>query len=147
MRPAVVLTLWLFASLPFSKVSAAGNLQAQSQNASGTACLAYEPSVVELTGNITRKTFADATNRPEAYWVLNLSRPICVNEDSKEPDLNYAQKNVRTVQLVFLDHKMYETYKYLIGEKAIARGTLFAGITAHHHTTVLLTVTTLRIAG
>jgi hypothetical protein len=42
---------------------------------------------------------------------------------------------------------MFVTYKDLVGKKVIAKGTLFAGISAHHHTSVLLTVSTLRIAG
>jgi hypothetical protein len=129
--------LCLFVILSFSAVPS------QSQNPS--ACLSYEPSVVELTGTIVRKTFADAQDKPETYWVLELSRPICVNQDVKEPDLNYAQKDVRLIQLVFLDQKMFVTYKDLMGKKVIAKGTLFAGISAHHHTPVLLTVSTLRI--
>ena len=131
--------LLLFVSLSFSTAPA------QSQNPS--ACLSYEPSVVELTGTVVRKTFTDAQDRPETYWVLDLSRPICVNQDPKEPDLNYAQKDVRLIQLVFLDQTMFLTYKDLLGKKVVAKGTLFAGISAHHHTPVLLTVSTLRIAG
>jgi len=79
-------------------------------------------------------------------WLLELSRPICVNEDPKEPDLNYAQKGVRAIQLVFLDHSLYATYKSSLGKKVIAKGTLFAGITAHHHTPVLLTVSTIKLS-
>ena len=131
--------LCLFVSLAFPTVPV------QSQNPS--ACLSYEPSVVELTGTIVRKTFTDAQDRPETYWVLELSRPICVNQDPKEPDLNYAQKDVRLIQLVFLDQKMFVTYRDLLGKKVIAKGTLFAGISAHHYASVLLTVSTLRIAG
>jgi hypothetical protein len=139
--------LWLSTiSLSFSGFSDIDNLSAQSQNPSGSVCLSYEPSVVELTGTITRKTFADALGRPEKYWVLEIFQPICVNEDPKEPDLNYAQKDVRAIQLVFPEQKMYSRYKDLPGKKVIARGTLFAGITAHHHTSVLLTVSTLKVA-
>jgi hypothetical protein len=103
--------------------------------------------VVELTGTIVRKTFTDAQDRPETYWVLELSRPICVNQDPKEPDLNHAQKDVRLIQLVFPDQNMFVTYKDFLGKKVIAKGTLFSGISAHHHTPVLLTISTLRIAG
>jgi Domain of unknown function (DUF4431) len=129
--------LCLFASLVLSAVPA------ETQNPS--ACLSYEPSVVELTGTMVRKTFTDAQDKPETYWVLELSRPICVNQDPNEPE-NYAQKDVRLIQLV-LDQKMYVTYKDLVGKKVIAKGTLFAGISAHHHTPVLLSVSTLRIGG
>jgi hypothetical protein len=136
----------LFSGLAFDLVSATDRPPALSQNPSNAACLSYEPSVVELTGTVIRKTFADATGRPETEWLLNLSRPICVNEDSKNPDLNYAQKGVRAIQLTFLDQKMYETNKDVLGKKVVVRGTLFAAMTAHHHTPVLLTVSTLKIA-
>ena len=129
---------------PWSLLSFA-TVAARSQNLA--ACLSYGPSVVEVTGTLVQKTFTDGTDRPETYWVLELSRPICVNQDPKEPDLNYAQKDVRLIQLVFLDQRMFVTNKDLLGKKAIAKGSLFAGISAHHHLPVLLTVGTLRIAG
>jgi hypothetical protein len=115
--------LYLFVSLSFSTASGTDSLPAQSQNPS--ACLSYEPSVVELTGTIVRKIFTDAQDRPETYGVLELSRPICVNQDPKGPDLNYAQKDVRLIQLAFLDQKMFVAYKDLLGEKAIAKGQTF----------------------
>lgn len=135
----------LFVCAPFITASGTDNLPAQRQNSS--TCLSYEPSVVELTGTVIRKTFGDAQEKPETFWLLELSRPICVNQDPKQPDLNHAQKDLRSIQLVFLDQKLFETYKDLVGKKVIAKGALFAGITAHHHTPVLLTVNTLRMAG
>jgi hypothetical protein len=144
--PTIAWMICLFVSISFPRVPAGESLPAQGPNASGAVCLSYEPSVVELTGTITRKTSPDALNRPEKYWVIELPQPICVNEDPKEPDLNYAQKDVRAIQLVFLNQKMYATYKDLLGKKVIEKGALFAGITAHHHTSVLLTVGTLRMA-
>ena len=144
-RTTAVLMLCLVLTLPVSKVSDANNLASQSQNPSS--CLSYEPSVVELSGTIVRRTFPDAQDRPETYWYLDLSLPICVNPDPEDPDLNYAQKDVRSVQLVFLKHKMFVTNNNLVGKKVTARGTLFAGITAHHHASVLLTVSTLRMTG
>jgi hypothetical protein len=137
-------TFCLFASLFFSTVSVGDGVSARSQNPAG--CISYEPSVVELTGTLVRKTFADAQGNPETYWLVDLSRPICVNKDSKKENLNDAQNDVRSLQLVFPDWKMYLRYKNLVGKKVTAKGTLFAGISAHHHTSVLLTTTTLRIA-
>jgi hypothetical protein len=138
--------VYMFICLAFSKVSAMEKLPSPSQSPARATCLSYEPTVVELTGRIAQKTFADAQARPETEWLLNLSLPVCVNEDTKEPDLNSAQKDIRAIQLVFLDHKMYAKYQSLLGKRVTAKGTLFAGITAHHHTPVLLTVSTLRIA-
>ncbi|HEY1470325.1 MAG TPA: DUF4431 domain-containing protein [Candidatus Acidoferrum sp.] len=118
------------------------------------ACLLYEPSVVQLRGTIIRKTFPGPPNyesvergdKPEVYWLLVLSEPICVEQDSKDPDLNPAQGDVRRIQLVFLDAKAYQTDKELVGKKVIASGTLFGEHTGHHHTPVLLTVKTLKKA-
>jgi hypothetical protein len=129
----------LLVGLSFSAVPA------HSQNPSG--CVSYEPSVVELTGTVVRKTSTDAQTKPEKYWALELSRSVCVNQDPQEPNLNYAQKDVRLVQLVFLDQKMLERIKGLVGKKVIAKGTLFAGISAHHHTSVLMTVSALGVGG
>src|ERR1700733_1458997 len=98
-------TFCLFASLFFSIVPVRDGVPAGSQNPSG--CLSYEPSVVELTGTLVRKTFADAQGSPETYLLVELSRPICVNTDPKKEDLNDAQNDVRSLQLVFPNRKMY----------------------------------------
>jgi hypothetical protein len=130
----------------FSGVSGNDNFISQKQDQSGKACLSYEPSVVELPGTIIRKSFADAQDRPETYWLVELVQPICVDKDPKDPDINYAQKNVREIQLVLVDRKMYVTYKDIVGKQVIRKGTLFAGITAHNHTSLLLTLRDLRTA-
>jgi hypothetical protein len=64
-RTIAVLMFCLVLTLPVSKVSDANNLASQSQNPSS--CLSYEPSAVELSGTIVRRTFPDAQNRPETY--------------------------------------------------------------------------------
>jgi len=118
-------------------------------------CLSYEPSVVRLTGTIIRKTFPGPPNyesveqgdSPEVAWLLVLSKPICVEKDAKDPDLNPAQKDIRKIQLVFRDSTAYKNQKDLVGKGVIARGTLFGAHTGHHHTPVLLTVSTLTKAG
>jgi hypothetical protein len=143
-RATDALIFCLFICLPFSTVPGTENPLAHSQNPSS--CLSYEPSVVELTGTIVRQTSTDGQDRPETYWLLELPQPICVNQDPAEPDMNYAQEDVRSIQLAFPNGKMYTTYKALLGKKVIAKGTLFVGMTAHHHTPVLLTVSTLKMA-
>jgi hypothetical protein len=113
-------------------------------------CRSYEPAVVALHGTLVRKTFAGPPNyedirkgdAAETYWLLNLDSPICVDEDKTDPDLNPAQKNIRRVQLV-LDPKAYEQFKALLGKRVVATGSLFGAHTGHHHTPVLLTVTSL----
>src|ERR1700691_5566127 len=114
-RAFVLLLFLLSASALFSAVCATDRLPPQPQNPSNTGCLSYEPSVVEITGVVVRKITPDERNRPETYWLLNLSQPICVDKDPSGPDLNYAQTDIRTIQLVFLDQKMYATYKDLLG--------------------------------
>lgn len=114
------------------------------------ACLSYEPSVVKLEGTLTKKTFPGPPNyesvlkgdRPEAYWMLNLERPVCVDQDPTDADVNGAQKNVRIVQLV-VDPKVYQANAGLIGTRVVVTGRLFGAITGHHHTPVLLTVATI----
>jgi hypothetical protein len=115
------------------------------------ACLSYEPSRVQLTGTIIRRSFPGPPNyesvergdKPEVAWLLALSQPICMEQDKKDPDLNPAQRSIRKIQLVFRDAGPYGTQKELVGKKVVARGMLFSAHTGHHHTPVLLTVSTL----
>ena len=113
-------------------------------------CLSYEPSVVKLEGTLTKKNLPGPPNyesvpkgdRPETYWMLNLERPVCVDQDPTDADVHGAQKNVRIVQLV-VDPKVYQANAGLIGTRVIVTGRLFGAITGHHHTPVLLTVATI----
>ncbi len=122
-----------------------------SSTGNSRACLSYEPSVVQLSGTIIRKTFPGPPNyesiergdKAEVLWLLVLSQPICMEEDIKEPSLSPAQKDIRKIQLVFRDAAAYETHKKLVGKIVVAKGTLFGAHTGHHHTPLLLTVTTL----
>jgi hypothetical protein len=111
-------------------------------------CKSYEPAVVSLHGTLIRKTLAGPPNyadirhgdRAETFLFLNLDRPICVDEDKSEPDLNPKQTNIRRVQLVLFGTGAYDKYKALVGKRVVAAGTLFGWHTGHHHTPVLLTV-------
>jgi len=116
-------------------------------------CRSYEPAVVTLHGSLIRKTFPGPPNysdihkgdRAETYFLLNLDSPICLDMDKSGPDLRPSQKNVRTVQLI-LEEGTYERFKPLLGKEVVARGSLFAAHTGHHHTPVLLTVSNLEQA-
>lgn len=113
-------------------------------------CLSYEPSVVRLTGTLVRKTFPGPPNyadihrgdKAEVYWSLILSRPVCVDQDNTQPDLNPAHKDIRELQLV-IPAEFYTKYKSLVGQHVSISGTLFGEHTIHHRTSVLLTVKTL----
>src|SRR5437762_13578091 len=69
-------------------------------------CLSYEPATVALKGTISRKTFAGPPNyesikkgdERETYWVLHLTKPVCVNADM--PNGETPEKNVSHIQLV-----------------------------------------------
>lgn len=113
-------------------------------------CLSYEPSVVRLRGTLVRKTFPGPPNyadihrgdKAEVYWLLNLSRPVCVDQDNTQPDSNPAHKDIRQLQLV-VPAEFYSKYKSLVGHRVSVSGTLFGEHTAHHRTPVLVTVKSL----
>jgi hypothetical protein len=114
-------------------------------------CLSYGPIVVKLEGTLISKTYPGPPeyesirkgDRPETYWLLALSRPVCVNRDEIDPDIDPAQKNIRRIQLVFLTTKFYDRDQWLLGKRVVAAGTLYGGTTIHHKTRVLLQVQTL----
>ena len=109
-------------------------------------CLKYEPEIVELVGTMKRHIFPGPPNfesvkggdRAEKYWVLHLSKPICVA--SVEPDshgINVPETNVRQLQLNQVD---YKGGKHLLGKRVKVKGRLVHAITGHHHTNVMLEV-------
>lgn len=120
------------------------------QSQTKSKCLKYQPEVVTIAGTLVRKTFPGPPNyqnvkkgdRPETYWLLDLTTAACVDEDKAEPDLNPAQAGVRQIQFV-LQPQQYTQYKTLVGKKIVATGTLFGEHTGHHHTPVLLKVRSL----
>jgi hypothetical protein len=112
-------------------------------------CLSYEPRVVRIAGVLGQKTVPGPPNyesirnsdRPETYWFMKLSHPVCVDQDKAEPDRNPAEKSISRIQLV-PGPAGYAAYAGLLGKRVVATGTLFGAITGHHHTPVLLTVRT-----
>jgi Domain of unknown function (DUF4431) len=109
---------------------------------------------VKLSGTLVRKTFPGPPNyesnrrgdQREVYWLLVLSRPTCVDQSKTDPDIDIANKDIQSVQLVFLDPGYYKRDKNLAGKRVVATGTLFGAISGHHHTPVLLTVASLKKA-
>jgi len=112
-------------------------------------CLSYEPTVVTLSGRLSRQTFPGPPNYQnvrkgdarEVVWLLNLSSPICVlgNGEAEE------EKNVSELQLAFTaPEEQYRQYRPLLGRKVSVYGTLFHSHTGHHRTRVLVSVNSVR---
>ena len=109
-------------------------------------CLSYEPDTVVLKGTIQRHTFAGPPNyesvakgdQAERVWVLHLAEPICVSASSDWE----KETGVSDVQLVFASRSGYD--KSLSGRKVDVTGTLFQAHTGHHHTKVLITVSSIK---
>ena len=106
-------------------------------------CLTYWPDEVVLKGTIRRHTFAGPPNyesvakgdAAERVWVLHLAQPICVSANEEWE----KETAVSDVQLVV---EKYD--KELVGRKVVATGTLYHAHTGHHHTKVLLTVSSIK---
>jgi hypothetical protein len=111
-------------------------------------CLNYEPVVVDLTGTIRRQTFPGRPNyesikqgdEPETFWVLYMENSICINSSG---DWNEAETGVKEIQLVLNKENQYEEYRPLLNKKVNVRGILFHSVSGHHHTNVLMKVSTI----
>jgi hypothetical protein len=110
-------------------------------------CLSYEPDTVVLKGTIRRPTFAGPPNyesvakgdQAETVWLLHLTHPICVSASSDWE----KETGVSKLQLVFANRSQYD--KALLNRKVDVTGTLYHAHTGHHHTTVLITVASIKI--
>lgn len=110
-------------------------------------CLSYEPKVQSLSGVILRRTFPGppsyssikAGDEAERYWILRLTKPICVDA-ADEP--NIAEKSQKELQLV-LDEIQYKEYRDLLGKNVTVTGTIFHSHTGHHHKKLLFTVSSI----
>ena len=122
-----------------------------SARASAQDCLSYEPRVERVTGTILKKTFPGPPNyesirggdRPETFWILHLDRPVCVTGNTD--DVNEPEQSVTDLQLV-LDEKQYAQLRRMPGKKihVVMSGKLFHAHTAHHRTSVLLSVSSIK---
>lgn len=117
-------------------------------------CLSYEPATVTLKGTVSRKTFSgppnyesvEAGDQPETYWVLRLTKPLCVKgkgDDGQDPD-DQPESGVADIQLN-LNEDQYAKYRNLVGKEVTVTGSLSHAFTGHHHTAVLLTVTEMKV--
>jgi Domain of unknown function (DUF4431) len=123
--------------------------------ATGTArpCLSFEPAVESINGRLVRKTFAGPPNyesvkagdQAETGWYVALAQPVCFTGTPGDEANGKDVAEVKLVQLV-LTQDEYKTHAALVGKNVKVTGTFFAWQTGHHHTPVLLHVTTLERA-
>lgn len=113
--------------------------------------LDYPPTTVILTGKLTRRVFPGPPNyssvkrgdAAEPAFILLLDHPVSVRESSVDPDLNSAEKNVRSMHVgVVLDEEEEEIalqrlMRSLVGRDVVIRAELMHGHTGHHRTDVL----------
>lgn len=120
-------------------------------SASSAECL-KDGQKVSFAGNISRETFPGRPNynsiddgdEPETYWILTIESPHCVVAESMEDGALYEVARTTTrFQLAFEDSTVYQTQKSLIENKAIVKGKIFIGMTGHHHTKALISVSSI----
>ena len=124
--------------------AASATIQAQRKQ------LHYEPEKVSITGTIVSRTFFGPpnygenpkTDSKESQYILVLDTPIDVVGDNK---YNEAERGVKQITLVVHDFKATPVRPWL-GKRVTIEGTLFHAITGHHHTKVLIEVSTIGAA-
>lgn len=116
-------------------------------------CLNYEPDVIQLEGELYKKSFPGPPNyedirkgdEEEIYWLIKTVKPFCVKKGSYvEGDELHGLSEVQLVMSSKLD--IYKTKRSLLNKKIKVQGTLFPQHTGHHKTEVLLTVESLEKA-
>ena len=112
--------------------------------------LSYQPTVVELKGTLSVKTYYGPpnygenpdTDTKEALPILVLSKPVsvCGNPDPKAGFDRRTVEDVREIQLI-----LTVPHKEFIGKTVLVKGTLFHAFTGHHHTDVLLDARSIKL--
>ena len=123
----------------------------QAQNKRRT--LNYEPETVTLTGLLVSRTFYGPpnygenpkTDTKESQYILILDSPVNVIGDPNSP-INRTEQGIKKVTLVVHDFKAHPV-EPLLGSRIEVSGTLFHAQTGHHHTKVLIEVSSIRKIG
>jgi|SRR6185312_5878289 len=115
--------------------------------AADNSCLEYEPSLVTLVGRISSHLeygppgYGEdpAHDEHEVYWYLDLDKPICtLGKNEVSPEME-GEQNVQRLQIVYMRDYPAGGRIAWVGRRVTIIGTLFHGITGHHHTRVLIT--------
>jgi hypothetical protein len=119
-------------------------------SASSQQCLEYGP-IVTLTGTLRSQIYPGPPNfesikrgdLKETALILALTKPACVNRNDRA-DQAIAESGIRRMQLVIRNNAHWKIVRRLMGKRAAVTGTLFHWETGHHHTKVLIDVTSIR---
>jgi hypothetical protein len=111
-------------------------------------CLSYEPTTVNLVGQLRSATFPGPPNYvsiakgdyPESVFILTLDQAICVSGDPASSLNSESHSGLTEIQLVVSRDKV----RSLLGKRIRASGTLAGAHTGHHRTPVLLQVSSIR---
>jgi hypothetical protein len=114
----------------------------------GARCLPYSPASVTLTGTVTQKVFPGKPNfasvengdEPENVWILDLSSPLCVNQQTAGDHTFGGHADVRDVQLLIDTEQTHDKVRILLGRSVTVTGSLDEAASMHNHTAVLLSV-------
>jgi hypothetical protein len=115
------------------------------------ACVPYGPERVTLVGKAVpaigygAPDYGGSPDRDakERFLSLTLDRALCVAAADRDSPEAEAESNVHEVQLLF----GRGAPEGLAGRRLRVTGTLFHGITGHHHTKVLMTVNRVDLVG
>jgi hypothetical protein len=107
-------------------------------------CLKYEPEKVTLAGVISERVDFGPPgygedpkhDSKEPHLYLKLDKTVCLSAKPGD-DLNGGEYGVKQMQMVYFIHLKFR--KAWLGKHVSVTGTLFHGITGHHHTAVLIT--------
>ena len=142
--------VYKLASIIFFVFIATCDLGETAQKTQEKEWLSYQPTVIQLKGTLSVKTYYGPpnygenpeTDAKEALPILLLSKPVNVrgNPDPKAGFDRRSVEDVREIQLVLtMPHKEF------IGKTVLVKGTLFHAFTGHHHTDVLMEVRSIKL--
>ncbi|HHF7348356.1 TPA: DUF4431 domain-containing protein [Legionella feeleii] len=121
--------------------------------ASAENCL-MEGKEVKLEGKLGVQTFPGLPNyesiqkgdEPETYWILTTGKSYCGIGRSLENDKLYRLERRTTKFQLVLTAEQYKEKKDLLTKKVIVKGKMFIAHTGHHHTEMLIELTSMEAA-
>lgn len=100
---------------------------------------------IVLEGRLNRQVFPGPPNyesvrrgdRPERTYILNLQRPICLDDGGQfaDPDERFTRVHVYTV-----DEALWPRIRAGLSRRVRVRGRAFAAHTGHHHAPLVIAV-------